>query len=306
MNYKEYVLIKILGMGDNVCDIYLHTKTMYPGGQALNVTVFAARQGAEASFLGVFGKDELAAHIRKTLDELGIAHLRCREYEGENGFARVSLVNGDRVFMGSNKGGVIQKHPIILDDEDLAYIAEFDLLHTSNNGFVDGELPKLDKLPCLVSYDFSLSWKEEGRIQKVAPYVDFCFVSCGNAERETVERLMRRIHEAGCSVIIATMGKAGALLFDGENLLSQSAGKEPAIDTMGAGDGFASAFLVSAVSEFKRRGITGRAEAFLRREVYAAALTKAAAFATEVCMVSGAFGYGVPVPAAVWNRIQNR
>ena len=34
-------MVKVLGLGDNVCDVYLHTGTMYPGGQAVNFAVYA-------------------------------------------------------------------------------------------------------------------------------------------------------------------------------------------------------------------------------------------------------------------------
>ena len=33
-------MLKVLGLGDNVCDVYLHTGTMYPGGQAVNFAVY--------------------------------------------------------------------------------------------------------------------------------------------------------------------------------------------------------------------------------------------------------------------------
>ena len=55
--------VRLLGIGDNVSDQYVHTNTMYPGGQALNVAVFARMQGAEAGFLGAFGNDAAAEHI---------------------------------------------------------------------------------------------------------------------------------------------------------------------------------------------------------------------------------------------------
>lgn len=42
--------MKLLGLGDNVCDLYLHTGMMYPGGQALNVAVNAVKLGARSRF----------------------------------------------------------------------------------------------------------------------------------------------------------------------------------------------------------------------------------------------------------------
>ena len=103
--------MKVIGIGDNVCDKYEHLKTMFPGGQALNFTVYAKMLGAESSYMGVFGTDEVAEHVIRTLDEIGVEHGHCRQYEGENGCARVTLVDGDRVFLGSNRGGVLKAAP---------------------------------------------------------------------------------------------------------------------------------------------------------------------------------------------------
>ena len=61
-------MVKVLGLGDNVCDVYLHTGTMYPGGQAVNFAVYARMLGAESDFMGVFGKDAVADHVQASLD----------------------------------------------------------------------------------------------------------------------------------------------------------------------------------------------------------------------------------------------
>ena len=82
------------------------------------------------------------AHVIRTLDELGVEHGRCRQYEGENGCARVTLTNGDRVFLGSNKGGVAKEKPLDLTGEDLEYIKGFSIIHTSNNSHFDSQLAK--------------------------------------------------------------------------------------------------------------------------------------------------------------------
>ena len=38
---------KVIGIGDNVCDKYYPAKIMYPGGQAMNFSVYAKMLGAE-------------------------------------------------------------------------------------------------------------------------------------------------------------------------------------------------------------------------------------------------------------------
>lgn len=44
--------MKVLGIGDNVCDKYLHLKQMFPGGQALNFSVYAKLLGINSAILG--------------------------------------------------------------------------------------------------------------------------------------------------------------------------------------------------------------------------------------------------------------
>lgn len=36
--------MKVLGIGDNVVDKYVHLRMMYPGGNALNFSVFAKKR----------------------------------------------------------------------------------------------------------------------------------------------------------------------------------------------------------------------------------------------------------------------
>ena len=55
--------MRVIGIGDNVCDKYEHLKTMFPGGQALNFAAYAKMLWADSSYMGVFGNDAAAAHV---------------------------------------------------------------------------------------------------------------------------------------------------------------------------------------------------------------------------------------------------
>lgn len=296
-------MVKVLGLGDNVCDVYLHTGTMYPGGQAVNFAVYAGQLGAQADFMGVFGGDAVARHVQSTLDEKGVGRSHCRSYPGENGFARVTLVEGDRVFMGSNRGGVLQEHPIYLEQADLDYIAGFDLVHTTNNGFVDSLLPQLRQLPPFVSYDFSYRWNEEDRVERVCPYIDFAFLSCSSLDDVQTQDLCRRLHEKGCGVVTATRGSKGATVFDGSRFYEQSPHLVEPVDTMGAGDSFATAMLTSLLQALEREGRNAWSWESFRSNALPQALDKAAAFSARNCLVHGAFGCGVPVPEELRPRM---
>ncbi len=297
-------MIKVLGIGDNLCDIYLHTKKMYPGGQALNVAVFSKILGAEADFMGVFGNDAIAAHVKNTLDQLGVGRSHCREYEGENGFARVLLEDGERVFKGSNKGGVLREHPIELTREDIEYIKGFDLIHTSNNSYFDRQLPLLDELNVKVSYDFSSQWKEKDRVQRVCPYIDFGFLSCSDVPLDDVKEICTFLHNEGCKTVVATMGSRGALLFDGVCMQYKQPEPVQIWDTLGAGDSFAACVLVFTTEVIKENKEKWQ-DTIFREKSYIEILTRAAAFSAHTCMTRGAFGYGTPLPDSISDRVLN-
>ncbi len=303
-------MVKVLGLGDNVCDVYLHTGTMYPGGQAVNFAVYASQLGAEADYMGVFGQDAVARHVQQTLDQKGIGGNHCRNYPGENGFARVTLVEGDRVFMGSNRGGVLQEHPIYFDQADLDYIAGFDLIHTTNNGFTDSLLPQMSNLRPFVSYDFSYRWNEADRVDRVCPYIDFAFLSCSDLDDTQTQDLCRRLHEKGCGVVTATRGSKGATVFDGARFYKQLPKLVEPVDTMGAGDSFATAMLVSILQDLEGEGKNAWSWEGFRACALPKALDKAAAFSSQTCLVHGAFGCGVPVPeelrAQMYEGIETR
>lgn len=297
--------MKVLGMGDNVCDVYLHQETMYPGGQAVNFAVYASKLGMPSAYMGVFGNDGVASAVKKALDKYQVDYSLSRTYEGENGFARVTLVDGDRVFKGSNKGGVLRAYPIHFEEGDLEKINAFSLIHTTCNGFTDDLLPQLKQAAGFVSYDFSYRWNEEDRVDRTCPYIDFAFLSCSDLNDEETEALCRKLHEKGCRVITATRGSKGATVYDGTKFYRQLPHLVVPVDTMGAGDSFATAMLVSLLEELKDAGKNdpdiGEKIALYMEQ----ALDKAAEFSAGNCLVSGAFGEGQPVPENMRDRIYN-
>ncbi len=289
---REVHIVKVIGIGDNVCDQYVHLQTMFPGGQALNFAVYAKMLGISYAFMGVFGRDEVAEHVVATLDTLGVERSRCRQYDGENGCARVNLVDGDRVFLGSNRGGIMKEKPIVLTDEDLEYIKGFSHIHTSNNSYFDSQLEKAASTGVPISYDFSGQWTDSGKVAAVAPYVEYVFLSCGSVSGEEAEDICKNMYAAGCKNIIATRGSHGAIFYNGVDFYTQPPRLVEAVDTLGAGDSFATAFLISMTKSKEKDPLRMKKD----KEFYQAELKKAllngAEFAAKTCMVYGAFGHG--------------
>lgn len=62
----------------------------------------------------------------------------------------------------------------------------------------------------------------------------------------------------GSRMALLSMGRRGAVLFDGETLYRQASGKEKAADSMGAGDSFLTSFATSYLSLTREHAGAGR------------------------------------------------
>ena len=299
--------VSALGFGDNVVDKYEHIKTMYPGGNCVNFAVYAKMFGAKRSaYMGYFGNDAEAEHkigveapqllkdwmgpalpydlgVMYALDDIGIETVKCKQLEGENGCARATLVDGDRVFLGSNEGGIRGKTPYVLDRFDLEYIRQFDFVHSGNYCFMEKELPKIREAGVPISFDFSDD-SEDSYYAEVAPTVDYAFCSFDGTDEEAREHL-KKIVSYGPKLAVASRGADGCILYDGQEYYVQKAVPiKEVVDTMGAGDSLITSFMV-AYTDHLKKGITG--ETAIRES-----LAAAAEFASKVCGMNGAFGYG--------------
>lgn len=276
--------MRVIGVGDNVVDKYEHIKTMYPGGNALNFSVYAKQLGVESAYLGVFGSDTEAEHVKSVMKKLQIDISRCKQVEGENGCARVTIEAGDRIFLGSNCGGVLKNYGINLSDEDLEYIRGFDLVHSSCYSYMEDELDKLKNTGVTVSFDFSDDFSNE-YVEKIAPKVNIAIFSCSHMDDKAVINLLKKVNFLGCGIVIATLGAKGALLYNGDKFFNHEPKLVEAVDTLGAGDSLITAFLVNYIEYFKDENID-------KEELINLSLRNGAEFASKTCMVDGAFGYG--------------
>lgn len=87
--------------------------------------------------------------------------------------------------------------------------------------------------------------------------------------------------------------EAKALWFyDGHDFYSQPPHLVEAIDTLGAGDSFATAFLLSLTQSRKEYRERMDSDRKLYRQQLKEAMEKGASFAAATCLVQGAFGHG--------------
>ncbi len=285
---------KIIAIGDNVCDKYLSRGKMYPGGQCVNTCVYVTMNGAEAAYLGKYGNDEVADCVHNTLVKIGIDDSHCRKFEGENGFALVTLKNSDRVFLGSNKGGIAKDNPFSFTEEDYSYIKDFQLIYTNLNSYIENDLEKLKETGVPIAYDFSTRWTDE-YLKKVCPYVTIAILSCAHLDEKNREIEMRKAQENGVKIVLGTVGEDGSyVLYKDKIYYAEAVHADDVIDTMGAGDSYFSAFLCSLLESAETGELIQEDDHKMETRLLTA-MNQGAAFAAKVCAMEGAFGYGVPI-----------
>lgn len=268
--------MKLLAIGDNVVDYYKDQGKIYPGGNALNVAVLCNRLNHEqSSYMGIVGSDEAAVHVLDSLRQEKVDISRIRQAIGENGMAVVTLdEEGDRIFVGSNKGGVQSQMGIVLDEQDFNYIRQHDLLHTSVYSRLEQHLPKLSQV-IDIAFDFSTN-QEEAYLQQVCPHISYAFFSGSSLTEMECTELIQKVHSLGTKVVCITRGGEGAILSIENEVYKQSIIPTEVVDTLGAGDSFIAGFLSSYAQE---------------KDVQQA-LHMGALAASRTCQCYGAFGYG--------------
>ena len=292
-------MVRIIGIGDAKMDKNITDMIAYPGGQAMNIAVNAKLQGAQAGFIGCIGDDVLGQHLAKTQDELGVDRSHSHIVHADNAATKYQVIDGERVWGGTNPRPISPLQMAIrfmlpfygLSEEDRAYIKTFDAAHLCNTAHMDEYLPQLKAAGMVLSYDYSNDHLKPGFMENVAPYVDISLFSASKmTETQMMEGLVKA-HTLGTRIAIATKGDEGATLYDGNRFYTQKPDLCDAVDTMGAGDAFISAFLVDFVGS---QGLQARTEQ-QRKEKIRHALAYASSWAAKACMTPGAFGHGCKI-----------
>lgn len=295
--------MRVLGFGDNIVDRFLDRGVDYPGGNAVNVAVYAHRLGAHAEYLGVFGDDDLGGFLRRAIEHAGVPATRSVVRPGESGVSTLQVVDGDRVFLGWNGGGVTVREPIDLAEGREHYAATFDVVHSSVYSGTESQLPLLRRHDVLISFDLSseTEFRTPTYLDRVAPFADLVLLSCAGLDEQDAFAVLDDAVRRGARLALGTRGTDDALVTDGRVRCSAPArlvAEHEIVDTMGCGDAFLAGFLVALHAAGWRRDADPAASA-LR-----AALEAGADAARDQCLVEGAFAggrpSGEPVTANMW------
>ncbi|MDI9472884.1 MAG: hypothetical protein GX260_06850 [Tissierellia bacterium] len=263
--------MKLIGVGDNVLDHYVDQSLMYPGGNAVNVAVYASRIGMQTAYIGSVGKDAAGRWLKESLFAEGVDVSRVKVLEGKTNICHVALVEGDRTFVGSD-GGVSDE--LVLTEEDFAFISGFDLVHSSIYSCLENQLEELSAVSKCLSFDFSNDSDQEYR-KRVLPQLDAAFFSGSELSDGEMEELFDECRKAQVELCLITRGSQGAILEYKGSRYQQGITPTDVVDTLGAGDGFIAALLLAL---------------YVQKLDPQTSMKKASEFAAKVCTDFGAFG----------------
>ena len=263
-------MVSLAAIGDNCIDVYTNLRQGFPGGGALNFAVHARRAGAETAYVGVIGDDVYGGWMANALAAERVATQHLRRVAGPSALAFVRLVNTERTFIGSDRGVREQLH---VTSEIDAYLAGFDLIHTTLDGRVDASIPAWHQAGRKISYDFSHRAKPEQIA--LLPYITVAFFSGQQSDPASAREKLVAYQQQGARVVVMMFGENGSRAFDGAREHRQPALTAQVVDTLGAGDAFQAGFVVE----------------YLKTGAVDAALFAGAARAAVVCGHYGAFGY---------------
>ena len=262
--------MRVLCVGDNVVDRYVDRAMMFPGGNCVNVAVYMARLGASASYLGVLGDDAAGELVLAALQAEGVDTSLVRVQRGANAYALVQLEQGDRLFLGSDKGVSLFE----LTDEEIRRAAEFDLVHTAYTSRLTAQVPLLTKSGCRVVYDFGRSYAT-ATIGEL-PGLWMAAFSGAHLPQHEQDSVVAAALAAGATYVLITLGALGARMWSASENWFEPAANVVVADTLGAGDAF-----LATVAFHLLNGVEP-----------ALAMRKATDVAADVVGHMGAFGHG--------------
>lgn len=239
--------------------------SMTIGGDAINEATIMSRLGHKIGLMSMVGKDAVGNFIIEHCQKNGIDYSGVKMREGIDTSINVGLVtaDGERTFV-TNRNGSLWK--MTIDDVDIERIGEARLLSFAsifNNPLLDcqamvtifKEAKKHDMIICADMIKARLGETLDD-ISEALGYVDYFFPNYDEACLMTGETELEKVADkflaTGLKTVVIKTGKKGCYIkqHDGTELEVPAMKGITAIDTIGAGDNFASGF-ITAILEGK-------------------------------------------------------
>lgn len=239
--------MKAAMIGDNCIDVYrfIDGKALnrrYPTGNVVDTGVNLRKLGVPTAIISTTGSDDNGRWMVETLEKEGLDLSHLKIGDGATAITYMDMNGTDRVH-GEYVEGVLEH--IVFDEEDIAFAAAHDLVHTALWGKADGVLGaiKTHNPAVLISFDYC-DRLSDPIIEKTLHWVDVGFFSCHDKSDAFVKQFLQDKVQRGMKLAVATFGEKGSLAWDGK--VWTACGIYPAVkvvNTVGAGDSYIAGFL---------------------------------------------------------------
>ena len=281
----------VVGLGDNVVDYYQNQNVKYPGGNAVNFSVFAPKQLVDSYYVGSLAKDDDGELILNSLKNENVNTSFCNRINAKTEKTFVNIVDGDRQFIDSIRGA---RQLPSLDEPDLMKILDSALVvYSACHANSENAIAKLHQRGILIAYDFSemAKYHTTEYLNQVAKNVDIAQFSLSKAKADDMERILTQCMRLNTVFVLFTNGGEPPLLFDcnqRKKYVGQVQYDPEPIDTMGAGDTFFANLVVYLLT--KAKDLKNISEEDINES-----LTKAALAAAKTIRQKGSFGHGTKI-----------
>ncbi|MEM1598372.1 MAG: carbohydrate kinase family protein [Pyrobaculum sp.] len=248
LNFDVYLRVAELpGPDENVEVIDLYTGG---GGSAANFAVAAVRMGLGARFIGAVGEDPMGEISLRELKTEGVDVSYVKRIPGVRSGVVVVLVHQDGTKrMLSYRGANLGLTPADLTNDKFVGARHVHLA-TGRTELILKAKELAGQVGASVSVDGGTALAKKGLevVKAVVEGVDVLFMNHVEAKilanshdhKSAVEKLAK---ELSVRELVVTLGPRGAVAYDGRRLLHVDAFRLNAVDTTGAGDCFAAAYV---------------------------------------------------------------
>ncbi|ARO33274.1 carbohydrate/purine kinase protein (plasmid) [Rhizobium sp. NXC14] len=228
--------MRLIAVGDNCLDVYLSKNSMAVGGNALNVAAQWHRQGCDARYFGVVGKDAEGDVIATAIEAVGLPGADLERRDGATAVTLLLEQDGDRRFLLEDLG---VGRNFVPSPERYAALRRADWVHLGTNS--SAEL--IERLiEDRIRFSIDVSTAHQSLDLKGVPLV---FASGPDEPHVPVEPVIGALRDRGAARIVLTCGPRGAFFDDGAELVHVPAQAVDVVDTCGAGDSFIATFVVA-------------------------------------------------------------
>lgn len=255
--------MKILAFGEILWDIFISDNETEAnrkiGGAPFNFAAHCAKNGAEAFLVSAVGKDKNGYDALEEARRLGIK----TDYiatlpQYETGYCKVTLNNGMPNYdLVSNVAYDHIPKPNLQPEFDAVYMGTLAMRKSDSKSSFDKIIAEAKANEVLLDVNLRGDFYSKALVEELLSHTTVLKVSreeiplFGEGEpKEICKGIAHRFPKL--KYICVTLGKDGAFVLDckGQVFYNSEKPKSKAISTVGAGDSFAAAFLVSLLSGY--------------------------------------------------------